>query len=204
MKTISTFLIGIISICILPITTYAGPSHVSYFNDVYVTDVFSGYINRLAAQDIINTENTYFRPTEHITRGETVAMLHKATNFEVDTSCDHRFEDIGVTHPFYNSIQTFVCKGFIAPNNLFNAESFITRGQFAKIAVEALDMPIDTSLGPSFYDVDANNSFYIYIESIEVASVGSGYHDGTFRANNFVQRREAAKLSVHFFDEIQT
>jgi hypothetical protein len=71
------------------------------------------------------------------------------------------------------------------------------------MAVEALDIPIDTSLGPSFYDVNADNPFYIYIESLKVSSIGSGFSDGTFRPDQTIQRREAAKLSVHYFDDIK-
>jgi hypothetical protein len=48
---------------ILPSITKANTEHYTYFRDVYVTDVFSGYINKLAAGGIINTENLYFRPT---------------------------------------------------------------------------------------------------------------------------------------------
>lgn len=70
----------------------------------------------------------------------------------------------------------------------------VTRGQFAKMAVEGFGLPMTDTAGPTFSDVPAGSTFYPFIERAAAAKVLSGYEDGTFRPSLPLTRQQAGSI----------
>src|SRR5665647_211620 len=70
----------------------------------------------------------------------------------------------------------------------------VTRGQFAKMAVSGLGIPLRNPPSPSFSDVLTSHIFYRYIEGAVDAGIISGYPGGRFRPNNDIIRQQANSI----------
>jgi hypothetical protein len=65
------------------------------------------------------------------------------------------------------------------------------------LLVAALSLPMAAfAQTPSFKDVPANSSIFSAVEYLKARGIMQGYNDGTFKANNKVNRAEAVKLIV--------
>ncbi len=74
-----------------------------------------------------------------------------------------------------------------------------TRAQVSKIVVLGAGLPINTTGGPHFSDVQPGSTFYNYIETLYNAGIVNGYSDGSFRPNNNVTRGQLSKMAVLAF-----
>jgi hypothetical protein len=80
------------------------------------------------------------------------------------------------------------------PDGSFRPNASVTRAQFAKMVVGAMQWTLVTPPTPSFSDVPADFWGYSYIETAYAHGIITGYSDGTFRPNNGVTRAQVAKL----------
>jgi hypothetical protein len=80
------------------------------------------------------------------------------------------------------------------PDGSFRPNALVTRAQFAKMAVGAMQWPLVTPPTPSFSDVPATFWGYSYIETAVAHGAISGYPDGTFKPNDNVTRAQVAKI----------
>lgn len=87
-----------------------------------------------------------------------------------------------------------IVSGF--PDKSFRPNNSVTRAEFLKIVMEALDIPQDTPATPSFTDIKTTDWFYGYVEGAVKAGIISGFPDNTFRPNKAVTRAEASKILV--------
>ena len=85
-----------------------------------------------------------------------------------------------------------VAEGY--PDGTFRPDRAVTRGQFAKMVADGLDIPLYNPSTPSFSDVAPSYIFYQYIEGSVAAGVISGYPDGTFRPENNIVRQQANSI----------
>ena len=79
----------------------------------------------------------------------------------------------------------------------FRPKDSITRGEFAKIACTALKKNLDeikTENEFEFSDVQKEDWYYDYIETLAKKGIIKGYGDGTFRPNDTITRQEAAVI----------
>lgn len=114
------------------------------------------------------------------------------------TICAIMFTDVQATDYFYEAVRYLYCAGDISgyADNTFRPYNNTTRGQLAKIVVNAEGWPIDTTGGPHFSDVYGNDAFYAFIETAYNHGIISGYADGTFRPGSNVTRAQLAKIVV--------
>jgi uncharacterized protein YkwD len=117
---------------------------------------------------------------------------------QAPAGCPMGFSDVQPTDYFYEPVRYLYCDGAINgySDNTFRPYNVTTRGQISKIVVMAQGFPLNTSGGPHFSDVPANNPFYAYIETAYLRGVISGYNDGTFRPNLTITRGQLAKVVV--------
>ena len=167
------------------------------FDDVSERNPFFGYIDYLAENGVISTNNDNFRPRDQISRFEAAKVVAGAASLDTDTSCDHEFDDVDEDNVFYDYVKTLVCNKIISARDDFNGEQSITRAEFTKIAVNAFGVPEDITEGPSFNDVDADNPFYEFIESARAEGLIKGYANGDFGPNNPILRQEVAKIAAN-------
>ncbi len=80
------------------------------------------------------------------------------------------------------------------PDGSFRPNALVTRAQFAKMVVLAMQWPLVTPATPSFSDVPADFWGYSYIETAASHGAIGGYPDGTFRPNTDVTRAQVAKI----------
>ena len=98
-----------------------------------------------------------------------------------------------------------VAEGF--SDGTFRPSQAVTRGQFAKMAVSGLGIPLLNPPVPTFSDVPGSHIFYRHIEGATDAEVVSGFPDGTFRPDANILRQQANSilgrwLSQQEIDEI--
>ena len=78
--------------------------------------------------------------------------------------------------------------------------SYISRGELAKLLVESAGYEINTTGGSHFPDVPESSPYYEAVETLYNAGIFRADSSGSFRANDPVNRAEAAKLFVLTFD----
>src|SRR5436190_1141489 len=117
------------------------------------------------------------------------------------TPCAIPFIDVHPTDYYYNGVRWLYCKGAVSGyGTVFLPNNLTTRGQLTKIVVLAYGFPLYTPPTPTFRDVAANSTFYIYIETAYHQGIISGYNCGTgcleFRPNNNITRAQLSKVVV--------
>ena len=137
-----------------------------------------------------------FRPYNQTTRGQFVKMAVLAFHMPLYSGSERSFSDVPTTHTFYRYIETAQRSGLVTgyADGTFRPFANVTRGQLAKVAVEAARLPDLSTSAPSFTDVPTNHTFYKYIETAYANGILSGYADGTFRPNNDATRGQVAKI----------
>lgn len=93
-----------------------------------------------------------------------------------------QFPDVKSTHWAYEAISHMANTGVISgyPDGRFRPNESVTREQFAKMMVEALDLPVDTPKTPTFKDVHEGHWSYTYVESAKQYLAGFSNTDGSY------------------------
>lgn len=106
------------------------------------------------------------------------------------------FSDLKPTHWAYSFIDQLIGRGIIAgyKDGTFKPESYVTRAEFAKLVVLAINIPVSDATSSSFSDVAADHWALRYIEAAKNGGIINGYAGGTFRPENKVTRAEIAKM----------
>lgn len=77
----------------------------------------------------------------------------------------------------------------------FRPDAPVTRAEFLKMALVALDYEIAESVSEKpFTDVEALEWYAPYVAAAKEAGITSGYSDGTFKPDRQIQRAEALKM----------
>ncbi|MCL5734933.1 MAG: IPT/TIG domain-containing protein [Actinobacteria bacterium] len=80
------------------------------------------------------------------------------------------------------------------PDGTFKPNLAVTRGQFAKMAVDGLALGTANPAVPTFSDVPKTNTFFAWIEGGVDAGVINGFPDGTYHPNSSVSRQQANSI----------
>lgn len=90
------------------------------------------------------------------------------------------------------NITKAVDRGYINgyENGTFKPNNSVTRAEFCKMINNALGLRGTTSI--TFLDVNSGDWFYTELSKAVAAGYITGYEDGTFRANGYITRQEAA------------
>ena len=165
-----------------------------YFKDVSDDNVFSGYIGHGVGEGYFTTANEYFYPNNNLSRAELAKIAVIGAGLTEEVNSEHDFKDVKADNAFYMYVETLLNKGMISPNEYFNPDMSVTRAEATKMLVNAFGYELDSTGGPSFDDVSADNQFYAYIETAMNKGLVNGYEDKTFKPNNNITRAEAAKI----------
>jgi len=95
------------------------------------------------------------------------------------TACTLSFSDVLPEDPFYSNIRCLACRGILSgyADGTFRPFNEITRGQIAKVLSNAAGINDDE--GDQIYeDVDAGNSFYVWINRLSRRGYMGGYPCG--------------------------
>ena len=105
------------------------------------------------------------------------------------------FYDVSTEHWAYGYIQSLVTKTVLNGMNetTFEPDSNVTREQFAKILVSAMEL-LDPTAECDFNDVSKDDWFYPYVASAAKAGIIQGYEDGSFGVQKNITRQEMAVM----------
>lgn len=139
----------------------------------------------------IDREPTFDEP---ISRAEFLELMFMNGQFsEVSSAEAIDFPDVPESHPAYEHIQKAAALNIIHgyEDGLFRPSTTITRGQIAKVLIEAFD-PSQTNEQPQrFADIPNSHRFYDYINQSVNASYFQGYPDGFMRPDRDINFSEA-------------
>lgn len=161
------------------------------FPDVVLYDKEIAYLE--GRQVIRGFPDGTFKPEQSVTRLQAVQMLLKAKGITDFTAPDPKMADMKPGRYGYQEVAKAVQLGIISGKTAsdgtkyFDPAGSLTRGQMAKIIVEANKYPLNTNF--LFFDVDPSNSFQTYISTLAAEGVTSGYEDGTFQPGRIVSRQ---------------
>lgn len=188
------------ALLIFPVT-YA---EASSFSDV---SLYEKEIQFLVDEKVLTGyEDGSFKPKNNLNRLNGVQVLLRAkgiTNFDAPNP---GFTDMTPTTHGYAEVAKAVELGMISGktnadgSRYFDPTAPLTRGQMAKIIVEAMDYPVDTSY--TFRDVPASNGFAKYISTLAAAGVTEGYEDNTFRPNLAISRQHFALFVARMLNDV--
>ncbi|MCA9385147.1 S-layer homology domain-containing protein [Candidatus Dojkabacteria bacterium] len=135
--------------------------------------------------------------------GDESSGITGSADSDVGTAADNLTDIDGDTFEMWISYLYLlsVVDGF--SDNTFRPGDDVTRGQFAKFAFNAFQVPFN-AMGDEFSDVGADNVFFPYIMSLKNAGISVGFSDMTYRPDDNITRAEAMTI-VHraatYFDE---
>ncbi|MDP4007620.1 MAG: S-layer homology domain-containing protein [Candidatus Peregrinibacteria bacterium] len=115
------------------------------------------------------------------------------------------FSDVPYNSYYSEALTWSVNEGVVDSRDLFYPGIPLKRSELAKMTVTAMQVPLDTSNGPSFSDVRQNDWFYSYVETGVNFGVLTGYTDyrglpsGYFGPANNPTRAEALAAIMRSF-----
>lgn len=163
-------------------------------------------INYLTERNIIRGyEDGTFRPTNSLTRLHAVQILLKAQGITDFTAPDPNLTDMKPTSYGYAEVAKAVELGIISGKigadgkRYFDPSNYLTRGQMAKVVVEAAKLPKQTTT--LFLDVLPTDGFHDYISTLAAERITGGYEDGTYRPANRISRQHFAVFVARMLDD---
>ncbi|MFL5732673.1 MAG: S-layer homology domain-containing protein [Chloroflexia bacterium] len=170
------------------------------FQDVGEDSPYFGAVTFLnSARVVSGYADGTFRPYNNVTRGQAAKIVVLAFGLGVETVSRQRFLDVPAGDPFARYIETAYSHGLVSgyEDGTFRPGNTITRGQVAKIVVEAASVKLENPSAPTFSDVPASSAFYRYIETAYARGFISGYADGTFGPGAVATRGQVSKLATN-------
>lgn len=82
-------------------------------------------------------------------------------------------------------------------NGNLNLESYVTRAEFAKMAVEAFNIDVKSNYIDKFSDLSKAHWAYEYIMAAAENGIINGFEDGTVRPDDNITYEQAIKMAVH-------
>jgi hypothetical protein len=205
------------------------------FSDVPPGNTFYNYVRWLGCSGYISGYpcggpgepcepggNPYYRPGNTVTRGQLMKMVVNAAGWPLADPPSPTFADVpagstfsafvetGYSHGLINGYPCGVdplepCDGQSRP--YFRPNNPITRGQLSKVIALARAYPLGYPPAPTFEDVPATGTFYLYIEALARSGLLLGYPCGGagepcvppgdrpyFRPGNSATRAQVAKI----------
>lgn len=162
------------------------------FIDVPVTHPYYKEIQLMKEMKIINGyPDKTFKPTASISRQHVAALIYRSGVSLEPIREKATFADVPESHPYYTEIMALYQAGIIdGSNGKFNPNDALTRGQLAKILVNAFKLELQPANVLSFADTDNHwAKDDINILSSNGITVGS---QGRFNPNDQVSRMHYA------------
>lgn len=189
-------LIGILIftlICVLSISVFAA--------DTAFTDDkghwAQGDIEGLRKDNIASGyEDNTFRPDEHISRAEFVAMIVKACNPSAKADIS-KYTDIPADAWYYDYFAKAVAMGIVQgySDTTMQPEATISRQEAMVVLARLLKLDPVAPSGDTFIDEKEVAGWAAeYVQALVSAGYVNGYEDGSVRPANLLTRAECAKL----------
>jgi len=97
-----------------------------------------------------------------------------------------------------------VADGFI--DGTFRPNQAVTRGQFTKMAVSGLDVPLLSPAAPTFVDVPRSHIFFSHVEGAAASGIVGGVEASTgwyFKPADFITRQQASSILARYLSNAE-
>lgn len=135
-----------------------------------------------------------------VSRGETVAFLHRYTDPSFKAPELSPFRDVPTTSGFYTPI-TWAASAKITTgyaDQTFRPTRPVTRGEFAAFLYRMDGADHRAPARSPFRDVSTSSTFYEPISWMKSEGLSTGYKDGSYRPSQPITRGEAAQLLYRY------
>jgi len=174
-------------------TAFAGT-----FSDVPADSPYYAAVEALAGNKVVDTTKTTFNGAQELQRSEAAKLAVLAAGYDLENPAEATFKDVAKTAWYYTYVETAVAhtvlSGYTDKPGYYGPNDKLTRAQYAKILVNALQLPEYTPTEPTFSDVPATHWSYKYVETAYHWSVVNGISGAFVPAGN-VTRYQAAVMT---------
>lgn len=193
-RMIASFsMVAILSSLLVSATAVAGT-----YKDVPADSYYYEAVEALAGAGVLDASKTEFKGGDELNRNEAAKLAVLAAGFDKESPATATFKDVPKTAWEFQYVETAVAhsvlSGYGDKPGYFGPGDKLIRSAYAKILVNALDLPEYTPTTPTFSDVPATDSMYKYVETAYHWSVVDG-KDGKFNPTGRVLRAEAAVMT---------
>ncbi|MDD3570662.1 MAG: S-layer homology domain-containing protein, partial [Lachnospiraceae bacterium] len=171
-------------------------------------DKFSNYVERIieipANLDpskittgiVFNADGTYSHVPTTVFKenGKYYARINSLTNSVYSVIYNHVTVDSVKGHWAEETNNDMASRLVLVDYANFDADSAITRAEFADYIVRALGLYRDEDVESTFSDISESNSYKISIQKANEWGIISGYPDGSFKADKTITREEAMAM----------
>jgi hypothetical protein len=196
-RAIATFSIVAILSSFVVSTALAGT-----FTDVPEGIWYADEVEALVDLGVIDDEGT-FDPSAGLMRAEAAKYVILGAGWELVTPETATFTDVPADHPAFSYIETAVAHEFMSGYGhmpgYFGPDDTVTRSQYAKMAVEAFELPLYTPETPTFPDVTGGWELD-YVETAAHNGVVEGNPDGTFAPASTINKAAGAAMTHRAVD----
>jgi hypothetical protein len=142
------------------------------------------------------TKDNTFRKDRSISRGESVAFVHRYIKPKHTPTSSLPFRDVPSGRTFYRPISWAKDAGIAGgySNGTFGIARNVTRGEFASFLYRAAKPRFSTPKAKAFSDVATSTSHHAAIAWMKKSGLSGGYTDGTFKPNRSISRGEVAAI----------
>ncbi|WP_203245835.1 S-layer homology domain-containing protein [Sporosarcina beigongshangi] len=165
------------------------------FKDLKPGDFGYSEIMNLTSRGVIGGyQDSTFRSSQAVTRGQSAKILAEALNLDLSNVKDPKLKDVPQSHPYYTYIAALANNKIIAgyKNGKFGVNDTLKRGQMAKILSVAYKFEASKDAKFPFKDVPAGNQEAKYIQALVENKVTQGTTATTFAPNGTVTRGQMA------------
>lgn len=190
----STITAAVVASAVAPAAGFAA----SDFKDVPADSLYADYVNALATAKIIDGRpDGTFDLGGKVNRAEASKMVANILKLDTKKAPVADFKDVDQNKWYAEFINALYAEKLINGKGAgkFEPTATLTRGEFAKMVVEAYDLELNTK-GPkaNFKDVDGDKWYADYIEILFSHELVSGTTATTFSPNAPIKRADFAKL----------
>lgn len=176
------------------------------FQDVPTNVFYYSAVEALAGAGVLDTTKTNFNGAEQLKRAEAAKLAVLAGGYDLENPATPTFKDVAKTAWYYTYVETAVAHNILAGYSdkpgYYGPSDYLQRAQYAKIIVNALELPESTPDTPTFSDVKATHWSYPYVETAYHWTVVSGVN-GKFLPANRVTRGEAAVMTDNSMNPVE-
>ncbi|WP_226545272.1 S-layer homology domain-containing protein [Bacillus thuringiensis] len=160
-----TAFVIILSLCIPNFTSAKA------FPDVQSNHWAVKEINYLSDKGIINgTPEGYFKPSDHVTRGQMALMLDLSLKLEKPSSYNHIFSDVTKGIYYYDSVHKLAHNNIVQREKNYFPDRSLSRAEMAVVLVKTFDLK-PTGADVNFPDADHVGGLDEVLYSMNVKNV---------------------------------
>lgn len=146
----------------------------------------------------MNIRNNYFKAA-----AATAVIVAPVALFTPTTiQASEYFPDVKETDYYYDAVVDLYERGVLTEfaNGAIRPNQSLTRGQTAQMIADALGLDTYDAVNPELRDLSPSHPNYGAIAALAERNIISGYEDGTFRPNAYVQRHHMAKFLTNAYE----